>query len=70
MGYPYIIPYNGSKVEGILLQNVDPESLKKLDGYEVEVRLYSHKIVEVTSSRERVACETYVGNPKSLHPHY
>ena len=68
-GYPYIIPDKDSKVEGILIKNVDPESLKKLDRYEVEGQLYTRRSVGVISGGERATCETYVGNPKSLRPH-
>ncbi|MBI2998954.1 MAG: gamma-glutamylcyclotransferase [Deltaproteobacteria bacterium] len=42
-GYPYILPHSGSKVEGLLIRNLDPESLRRLDCYEDEGRLFSAK---------------------------
>ena len=64
LGYPYILPYKTSKVEGLLIKNIDPESIKKLDRYEGQ--LYSRKRVAVVWGGKRTACEVYVGKKKLL----
>ena len=43
LGYPCILPAKGSRVEGLLVKNIDAASLKKLDEYENEGRLYFQK---------------------------
>ena len=68
LGYPYIILHRGSKVEGLLIRNIDPESMKRLDRYEDEGRLYSRRKLTVVSNGKRVSCKAYVGNPKMLRP--
>ena len=60
-GYPYIVARPGGGVDGALLEGVDPESLRALDRYEDEGRLYVRRAVSVVVDGERVACETYVG---------
>lgn len=67
-GYPYILPHSSSKVEGLLIRNLDPESLRRLDRYEDEGRLYFRKTIAVFSRGRQVACETYVGNRRLLEP--
>jgi len=59
--YPTIVPRSGAVVDGFLIEDVDPASLRALDAYEDEGRLYRRQAVEVTSRGERVACEVYVG---------
>ena len=61
-GYPYVVPRAGARVDGHLIENVDAASLRRLDTYEDEGRLYLRRPVEVVVGGERVACETYVGN--------
>ena len=61
-GYPYVVPRAGAHVEGHLIVDVDAASLRKLDAYEDEGRLYFRRPVEVVVGLERVSCETYVGN--------
>ncbi len=68
LGYPYIVPEKGSVVKGLLIRNIDPQSMQKLDGYENEGRLYYRKRVRVVSADKEIGCETYVGNPKFLRP--
>src|SRR5437867_538470 len=64
LGYPYILPHRNSKVEGLLIRDIDPESMKKLDRY--EGRLYSRKKVLAVSGGKKFACEAYVGKPRPL----
>lgn len=66
LGYPYILPYKASKVNGLLIENIDPESSKKLDRFEGE--LYSRRRVTVVRGGKRTACEVYVGREKLLRP--
>lgn len=65
-GYPYVTRHKGSNVEGLLIKNIDPESMKKLDRFEGE--LYSRRRVTVVWGGKRAACEAYVGNKKLLRP--
>lgn len=67
-GYPYIVPHKGSEVEGLLIRYMDEQSLKKLDRYEDEDRLYKRRKVTVVCDGKKVICEAYVGNPKILRP--
>ena|SRR5205823_5565278 len=60
-GYPYVVARPGRVVDGALLEHVDAESLRALDRYEDEGRLYVRRTVTVVADGERVACETYVG---------
>src|SRR5262245_30603977 len=60
-GYPYIIARPGAVVHGALLEDVDADSLRALDRYEDEGRLYVRRPVTVIVDGEAVACETYVG---------
>jgi gamma-glutamylcyclotransferase (GGCT)/AIG2-like uncharacterized protein YtfP len=68
LGYPYIIPERGFVVDGLLIRDIDEQSLKKLDQYETEGRLYHRKKVQVICDGEEMSCETYVGNRKFLQP--
>ena len=61
-GYPYIVPRIDAHVDGHLIEPVDAASLRKLDTYEEEGRLYVRRPVEVLVDGTQVACETYVGN--------
>jgi gamma-glutamylcyclotransferase (GGCT)/AIG2-like uncharacterized protein YtfP len=70
LGYPYAVPSKGSQVNGLLLRDLDTESLKKLDRYEDEGRLYFRRQMTVICGGEKRACEVYVGNEKFLHPKY
>jgi len=67
-GYAFIAPRTGGRVEGILIEGLDGESLRRLDRYEYEGRLYFRRSVEVLADGARVACETYVGNLAVLRP--
>jgi hypothetical protein len=49
-------------VDGLLVDDIDAASLRKLDAYEDEGRLYLRQPVWVSVGDERVAAETYVGN--------
>lgn len=65
-GYPYIFPHKGSRVEGLLIGGIDPQSIKKIDEYEDEGRHYYRKKITVVSNGKTIACLAYVGNPKIL----
>ncbi len=61
-GYPYVVPRSGGSVEGILLEGIDPASLRALDRYEDEGRLYLRRpVVVVVAGGDSVSCEAYVG---------
>ena len=59
-GYPTIVPAAGGRVDGLLLEDVDAQSLAALDAYEDAGRLYARRPVEVVTGGRRVACEVYV----------
>ena len=59
-GYPTIVPAPGGQVDGLLLEDVDAQSLAALDAYEDAGRLYARRPVEVVAGGRRVACEVYV----------
>lgn len=68
LGYLYIVPDKGSRVEGFLVHDVDPQSIQKLDRYESKGRLYMREKVVATCGRKKIPCETYVGNQQVLRP--
>ena len=62
IGYiPYIIKNKDSKVEGLLITNLDEKDLKKIDRYEGEGYLYTRKKVEVTTENGKERVYVYVG---------
>jgi gamma-glutamylcyclotransferase (GGCT)/AIG2-like uncharacterized protein YtfP len=62
LGYPYIVPRPSGVVRGVLLLNIDPDSLSQLDTYEAEGHLYRRQVVEVQVADMRVSAMTYVGH--------
>jgi gamma-glutamylcyclotransferase (GGCT)/AIG2-like uncharacterized protein YtfP len=62
LGYPYILPRPSGIVRGVLLLNIDPDSLIQLDAYEAEGDLYRRQVVEVEVADMRVTAMTYVGH--------
>ena len=60
-GYPRIVPAAGSAVHGVLLHDVGAASLRALDAYEDEGRLYRRTLVTVTSRGMACPAHTYVG---------
>jgi gamma-glutamylcyclotransferase (GGCT)/AIG2-like uncharacterized protein YtfP len=69
-GYPYVVPKSGGQVEGFLVEEVDDDSLRTLDAYEDEGRLYLRRPVEVNVDGSRAACDTYVGNVEALRAQF
>jgi gamma-glutamylcyclotransferase (GGCT)/AIG2-like uncharacterized protein YtfP len=62
LGYPFILPKIGAVVDGVLLLNIDPVSLRQLDAYEAEGDLYRRQSVVVQVVDRPVAAATYVGH--------
>jgi gamma-glutamylcyclotransferase (GGCT)/AIG2-like uncharacterized protein YtfP len=62
LGYPFILPRPHAVVRGVLLLNLDPGSLARLDAYEAEGDLYRRQLVVVEVSDRRVPAMTYVGH--------
>ena len=60
--YPYVVPRDGAKVDGVLLDEVDDTALARLDAYEDEGGLYVRREVVAVADGRRVACHVYVGN--------
>jgi gamma-glutamylcyclotransferase (GGCT)/AIG2-like uncharacterized protein YtfP len=67
-GYAYVVPQPGAHVEGILLEDVDPLSLRRLDAYEELGRLYARRPAEVIVEGARRRCQVYVGLPAVTRP--
>jgi gamma-glutamylcyclotransferase (GGCT)/AIG2-like uncharacterized protein YtfP len=62
LGYPFILPSPGAVVPGILLIDIDPASLYRLDAYEAEGDLYRRQTVEVLVADKSMPAMTYVGH--------
>ncbi|HLK09889.1 MAG TPA: gamma-glutamylcyclotransferase family protein [Candidatus Binatia bacterium] len=67
-GYPYVVPRAGRHVEGFLVEDVDAASLRRLDTYEDEGRLYLRRPAEVVVAGDRRTCEVYVGRAALTAP--
>lgn len=65
-GYPFILERAGAHVDGLLLADIDPTSLARLDEYEDAGRLYDRVPIEVVTAGGRVPCETYAGDVAAL----
>src|SRR5579871_4601369 len=50
-GYPYVVPRAGRHVEGFLVEDVDAASLRRLDTYEDEGRLYLRRPADLRGLR-------------------
>ncbi len=59
-GYPTIVPRPGSRVDGLLLEDVDAASVAALDAYEDAGHLYARRRVEVLAGGRLIVCEAYV----------
>ena len=62
-GYPYVVPKAGGQVEGFLLEDVDDASLRTLDAYEDEGRLYARRPATVVVDGRAIDCQLYVALP-------
>lgn len=69
-GYPFAVPWRGSKIEGAVIYNLTPEILKKLDEYESEGELYIRKPVTVYIGEQAVNVYVYIGIPEALEPYF
>ncbi len=64
--YPLLLPDPRHKVEGRLLLNVDADSLKRLDDYEDEGKLYQRCVVTVKTDDADMEAFVYFGKPHML----
>lgn len=72
-GYPFAVHWRGSKIEGVVIYDVTPETLKKFDEYESEGTLYHRKVVRVlllNDGEQFVNAYMYVGIPDALKPYF
>jgi gamma-glutamylcyclotransferase (GGCT)/AIG2-like uncharacterized protein YtfP len=60
-GYPYLVEDPRGVVDGLVLEDIDDDALRRLDRYEDEGRLYRRCTVTVASNGSEVACDVYVG---------
>jgi len=60
-GYAYVVPDPDGSVEGLVLRDVDDATLRVLDCYEDEGRLYQRTEVMVTVEGHSEPAMTYVG---------
>ncbi len=64
--FPYVVPDEGGVVYGILIEDIDPETMKVLDRYEDEGKLYARCEVNVHVYEGEVRAFTYIGNPNAI----
>ncbi len=64
--YPLLLPDPRHKVEGLILLNVDADSLKRIDEYEDEGRLYQRCVVKVKTQDADLEAFVYFGKPQIL----
>lgn len=69
-GYPFALPWKGSKIEGAVILDITPQILKKFDEYESEGELYIRKPVTVYVKEEPVNAYVYIGIPEALEPYF
>ena len=69
-GYPFAIPWSGSKIEGSLLSDISSDILQKLDEYESEGSLYSRRIVTAHVGDVAHEAYVYIGIPEALRPYF
>ena len=68
-GYPFALPWRGSKIEGQVVHGITPAAWKKIDDYEDEGTLYLRKIVSVQIGGQFVEAYVYIGIPDALRPY-
>jgi gamma-glutamylcyclotransferase (GGCT)/AIG2-like uncharacterized protein YtfP len=64
--YPYIVVSAEQHVDGLLLRDIDDDTLQTLDRYEAEGDLYFRRTVVAVIDGVHLPCETYVGNASAL----
>ena len=69
-GYPYIVRKDGASVSGVVLKEVDRDSMFRLDQYESEGDLYERVLVPLEVKQGIVDAHVYVGRPETLKAHY
>jgi len=69
-GYPYIVAKDGASVSGVVLKDVDRDSMFRLDQYESEGDLYDRVKVELEVKDGGADAYVYVGRPDTLKAHY
>ena len=68
--YPFIVPHSGERVEGLLITDIDEESLKQMDKYEDEGKLYYRQQISIEVDGNDVEAFTYVGNVDRIWQHF
>jgi len=69
-GYPFAIPWSGSKIEGMVIHGITPDMLAKLDEYEAEGTLYTRQIVTAYVGEDPIESYVYLGIPEALKPYF
>jgi len=67
--FPYIVPDEDGVVYGVLIEGIDPETMKILDRYEDEGNLYIRCEVTVHVYEGEVKAFTYIGTPAVISEH-
>jgi len=67
--YPFVLPKEGRTVRGKVIEDLDADSLCRIDEYEGEGHFYFRQQVSVVVEGEEVPAYTYVGNPRAFGLH-
>jgi len=59
--YAFVVADPAAHVDGVLLDDVDPISLARLDDYEDHGRLYVRRAAQAEVDGRLVECDVYVG---------
>lgn len=64
--YPWIEPAADGSVDGLILEEIDTDSLARFDEYECVGTLYERIEVSVSAGARLRTCQTYCGRPDAL----
>ncbi|MBN1999660.1 gamma-glutamylcyclotransferase [candidate division KSB1 bacterium] len=69
-GFPLAVPWQGNKIEGLVLYGLTPQIIEKLDEYEAEGKMFIRKIATVKIGNATKKAFVYVGQPKIFKTYF